>query len=138
MPKFDVTIDRSIPSRGFRERGDFRKAEVVSSMIQVETKPSANRYTAFTGTDVDVQRHVNCGAAVPIRVMLVKDSFGNPVSAFWATVFKEVIQVDPRKLPEGTTALDLARQYRPDAVVELVNPGFLSAWGLGIRYADLR
>ena len=119
-------------------RGDFRKAEIISSMIKAEAKPSANRYTAYTGTDVDVQRHVNCGAAVPIRVMLVKDSFGNPVAAFWATVFKEVVQVDPRKLPKGTTALDLARRYRPDVVVEMVNPGFLSAWSLGIQYADLR
>ena len=138
LPKFDVTIERSIQSKGFHVRGDFRKAEMVSAKVKTGARPSANRYAAYTGTDVDVQRHVNCGAAVPIRVMLVKDSFGNPVSAFWATVFKKVIQVDPRKLPEGTTALDLARQYRPDAVVELVNPGFLSAWGLGIRYADLR
>ena len=138
LPKFDVTIDRSIKSKGVRVRGDFRKAEIVPSMVEVKAKPAANRYTAYTGTDVDVQRHVNCGAAVPIRVMLVKDSFGNPVAAFWATVFKEVIQVDPRKLPKGTTALDLARRYRPDVVVEMVNPGFLSAWGLGIQYADLR
>lgn len=138
LPKFNVTIERSIQSKGFHIRGDFRKAEIVSSMIKAETNPSANRYTAYAGSDVDVQRHVNCGAAVPIRVMLVKDSFGNPVSAFWATVFKEVIQVDPRKLPKGTTALDLAKQYRPDVVVELVNPGFLSACGLGIQYAELR
>ena len=138
LPKFHVTIDRSIPSKGLRVRGDFRKAEIVSSMVEVKAKPAANRYTAYTGTDVDVQCHVNCGAAVPIRVMLVKDSFGNPVAAFWATVFKEVVQVDPRKLPKGTTALDLARKHRPDVVVEMVNPGFLSAWGLGIQYADLR
>lgn len=138
LPKFDVTIERSIQSKGFHVHGDFRKAEIVSSMIKAGIKPSAHRYTAYAGSDVDVQRHVNHGSAVPIRVMLVKDSFGNPVSAFWATVFKEVIQVDPRKLPKGTTALDIAKQYRPDVVVELVNPGFLSACGLGIQYADLR
>ena len=138
VPKFATTITRTIPSKKFRVKGSFATAEIVKSRIDPKAPPSINRYSCYTGPDVDVQRHVNSRAPLSLKVMLIKDSFGNPVAAFWATVFKEVVQVDPRKLREGTSVLDLVDKYRPDAVVEIVNPNFLSAWNLGIAYDDLR
>ena len=138
VPKFRVTLERKIPSKKVRKRGDFKKAEIIAALVDPKAEPSVNRYAAYTGGDVDVQRHVNANAPVSTKVLLVKDSFGNPVAAFWATVFKEVIQVDTRKLSQGTTVLDIVERYRPNVVVELVNPGFLAGCSLGIPYESRR
>ena len=97
-----------------------------------------DRYGLYTGFDEDIQVHANALAPVRKRLMLVKDSFGNPVSAFLATVFRSVIQVDPRKLPEGVTVMDVVEKHRPDVVVELFNPGFVASWGAGLKYEELR
>lgn len=139
VPKFPNRMTRFIPSKRYKVAGDFGKAEMLSRFLKTTRRNRyVNRYGLYTGSDEDIQVHANVLAPVRKRLMLVKDSFGNPVSAFLATVFRSVIQVDPRKLPDGVMVMDVVEKYRPDVVVELVNPGFISSWGMGMKYEELR
>ena len=60
-------------------------------------------------------------APFPHRILLLKDSFGNPVASFLATMFKEVIQVDMRRQPKSVSELDIVKRFKPDVVVRLEN-----------------
>ena len=136
-PKFRTQLSRTIPSRKFKVSGDFRKSETLLRCLKSGNE-YLSRYAFYTGGDVDVQVHTNAKAPSRHRVMIVKDSFGNPLSAFLATVFRSVIQVDPRKLAPGVSVRDLANRYRPDIVVEVANPGLLLGQVDGLRYEELR
>ena len=127
VPRFKSFLERTVPSRRIRKEGDFVKAETVASALKKADPHAVNRYAFYTGPDVGLQIHRNFRAPFPHRVMLVKDSFGDPVAAFLATLFKTVAQVDPRQLSNGETVLDLVERFRPDAVVWLANPSTLLA-----------
>ena len=91
-------------------------------VLSVRSMHKRNAYAIY-GRDAGRVTIQNKNAMTTIRVMIVKDSFANPVAAFLATVCREVIVVDPRKLGSLSDVIDIAAACRPDVVVELVNPG---------------
>lgn len=50
---------------------------------------------------------------------------GNPVTAFLATVFGSIVEVDPRFVSKDETISNLLDRYRPDAVVLTFNSGMV-------------
>lgn len=119
IPKFKTTICRKNLSLGKIAKGDFVKAEMWNRVLKIKDPYGANKYALYTGCDVGLQVHTNKSAPNDRRIMIVKDSFGDPVAAYLATVFKSVIQVDPRRLKEGQNVRALIQQYNPDVVVAL-------------------
>ena len=76
------------------------EGNVISDLRDADE--DANKYNCFVCGNRPFSHIHNPAVTDGSSCLVVKDSFGNPVAAFWATVFKEVVQVDPRKLREGT------------------------------------
>ncbi len=66
--------------------------------------------------------HRNLSPSVDLRCMVVKDSFGRHPVSFMSTVFREVVEIDPRLLKGAQTVDGAVDAYRPDVVVMVVNP----------------
>ena len=136
-PRFSCAMERRIPATGFRTSGDFRQAETCGGLI-ADDDLRVNRYAFYTGGNVGVQIHRCLNAPFPHRVLIVKDSFGDPVTAFLATVFREVVQVDMRYLPEGEPLLKVVSRHRPDAVVAILNAYGLVTYKLESGFREKR
>lgn len=124
VPKFATELVRSLPFEKKSVTGGFEKVEMEMKYLRDAKRPKAHRYRLLTGapeTGRGLQVHENARAAAPLKLMLVRDSYGNPVGAFLATVFAEVIQTDYRYLPDGVSLSDVVDRYRPDVVVWLSN-----------------
>ena len=117
-PRFKGLITRRNVSKGKVYKGGFSKSEMVSQVLREDNLYRCNKYSLYTGSDVGLQQHENLLAPNHRRIMIIKDSFGDPVSAFLTTVFTEVIQVDPRRIAADQSVLGLLESYHPDAVVE--------------------
>jgi len=66
--------------------------------------------------------YVQIPAKSRVKVLVVKDSFANPVVGFLSTVCREIVKVDPRRCTSGEEIFQLVAKHRPDIVVMLVNP----------------
>jgi hypothetical protein len=127
VPKFetDIEIEVRYDKRGLDGivRGDFEHTEIRRKYLRESY--AENRYNLYVGTRKAVGIHRNNRARINSRLMLIKDSFGKPVACFLATLFCEIVEVDPRYLPKDVTLESLVDEYRPDVVVRVSNPSTL-------------
>ena len=121
VPKFDTDISRAVAS-GRVMRGRFEESVLKLKAMSRKSLHTRNLYGVYGG-DFGEMLQVNHAAPSAARVLMVKDSFANPVAAFLATVCSEVVVVDPRRLDAPGDVMALLVRHRPDVVVELVNPG---------------
>lgn len=119
VPRFETSLRRRNVSRKKTFRGDFVEAEMETRRLATGNPYGANKYALYTGPDVGLQVHENPRAPSSRSVFLVKDSFGDPVAAFLATVFRRVVQVDPRRLPPDESVERLIARHSPDVVVDV-------------------
>jgi hypothetical protein len=135
VPLFPTDIAFEIPCRRISRKGTFEKAEMESYFIE-GTHWTTDRYACYTGGNYPLQTHSSSTAPFPYRILLFKDSFGNPVASFLATMFREVIQVDMRRQPKSVSELDVVKRFNPDVVVRLENiTSFVKA---GYKLQDIR
>lgn len=120
VPRFATDISFSVPGRRISRRGTFEEAEIDRRFMDDNRWPT-DRYAAYTGGNCPMQTHFSETAPFAYKVLLLKDSFGNPVASFLATLFREVIQVDMRRQPKTVSELDVVRRFKPDVVVRLEN-----------------
>ena len=121
VPRFDTDFVRTVDGEQ-AVRGAFASTLLDLHLLSVRSMYKRNAYAVY-GRDARRVSIQNKNAMTAVRVMIVKDSFANPVAAFLATVCREVIVVDPRKLGSLLDVIDIVAACRPDVVVELVNPG---------------
>ncbi len=119
IPKFGTDIRRYMAGT-LQTQGCFMESVLelrnLSRPIHVR-----NAFGTFGSDRTDVA-FVNGGASSKARILIVKDSFANPVAGFLATVCREVVKVDPRRYSSGEEIFLAVLKHRPDAVVMLVNP----------------
>jgi hypothetical protein len=82
--------------------------------------PYANRYAAFMGGDFGYQRTENRDPAATGTVVLLKDSFGDALSAYLAERVKTLITIDERHYG-GQEIRDLVAARHPDLVIVMHN-----------------
>lgn len=121
VPRFDTDFVRTVDGEQ-TVRGAFASTLLDLHVLSVKSIHKRNTYAIY-GRDAERVSIQNKNAMTAVRVMIVKDSFANPVAAFLATVCREVIVVDPRKLGSLSDVIDIVVACRPDVVVELVNSG---------------
>ena len=121
VPRFKTDIVRTIDGKR-PVRGAFVNTLLDLHFLSGKSIHKRNAYVIY-GRDAGRVSIQNENAMAAVRVMIVKDSFANPVVAFLSTVCREVIVVDPRKLGSMSGVVDIVADCRPDVVVELVNPG---------------
>ena len=120
VPRFPTEIEFSIPHRKVVRTGSFEEAELDRRFLD-DASWHVDRYAAYTGGNAPMQLHSSASAPFPYRVLVFKDSFGNPVASFLSTMFKEVVQVDMRRQPEALSELDIVDRFKPDVVVRIEN-----------------
>ena len=124
LPKFDTNITLSLPDEKREVKGTF--AETIVRMHQVDKKDyfNLNPYAVFYGYDheLSIQRNHNMHTAK--KVLLVKDSFMLPVSAFLTLSISELDTIDLRKYTKETLVSYIERE-QPDIVVFSLNPSVL-------------
>ena len=120
VPRFPTDIAFSVPKRKISRTGSFEDAELERRFLD-DASWHVDRYAAYTGGNSPLQLHSSATAPFPHRVLLLKDSFGNPVASFLSTLFKEVVQVDMRRQPESVSELDMVKRFKPDVVVRIEN-----------------
>lgn len=113
---------QSIGTGGKTEsRGDFTQAIIASfdGMKNRKTKIIYGNYISSDRCEIIIR---NSKAATDKKALILKDSYGIPVSAFLSTCFEEVVILDPRYYTERTIC-DYISDYKPDAVILIYAPG---------------
>ena len=123
LPEFKTSQVSFAPGIGKRREGDYGSAELDRKYL----RPSQRdwRWLAYGGPAFGVRMHRNLSPSVDLRCMVVKDSFGRHPVSFMSTVFREVVEVDPRLLNDAQTVDGAVDAYRPDVVVIVANPSSL-------------
>jgi hypothetical protein len=103
-----------------QSRGKFEKSVLnfrhLSRPIHVR-----NAFGVF-GSDRNEVVFVNGRARSKARILVVKDSFSNPMVGFLSTVCRNVTKVDPRRFSSPNDAMKFVEKYSPDVVLMVVNP----------------
>lgn len=141
-PKFDVDIEYEIPTKPYDERGDF---SVLYDMSQIEPNdyyaPGTVQepYGAYGHGDFPLAIIRSYKAEDSHKILLIKDSYGRPVSTFLGTVVREVDVIDPRHFMGSIETY--IRETHPDIVIVLLSVGTLqlpSSYGFRSNIFDLR
>lgn len=119
VPNFETKIRRSMSGKS-RANGSYKKA-VLEMHFLSRPLHDRNAYGVY-GTDRNDVAYVNTKAKSRVKVLVVKDSFANPVVGFLSTVCREIVKVDPRRCTSKEEIFQMVAKHRPDIVVMLVNP----------------
>ena len=119
LPLFDTQQENEVPGKGKRRTGDFVAAEFNGRYLKPDKREW--RWLAYGGPPAGLRMHRNQTPSVDLRCMVVKDSFGRHPVSFLTTVFREVVEVDPRLLDRKRTVVGTVDACRPDVVVMIVN-----------------
>lgn len=90
---------------------------IINKMCSDPSQPkSTNRYGTYFGMDRDFQTMINNKCNNDYKVLIIKDSYGLPVSAFLSLNFKEVTMVDLR-LAKEQSVKEFIRNGNYDLVI---------------------
>lgn len=112
-----------VPADGWRSRiCDTSVCDTLPLVSDPLENPEVytNRYLAWIGGDQGLVRLYNESPEATGTVVLIKDSYGNPVSTYLGERVRNLYVVDERHY-EGDALADLLLDIRPDAVVTLHN-----------------
>ena len=129
-PKFETECvkrickigDKSIDVGGdIKTEGKFADAilDGFSDIKNGHIKPDYSVYITSDRCDVIIN---NYKSATKKRILVIKDSFALPVSAFLSTCFEETRLIDLRCMKDMST-YECIDNYNPDLVLILYNPG---------------
>lgn len=119
-PKFDtqytVQVNKSDTTEGTPRSGSFTDTIVNKSLINMEDTVYTNRYAAYFGADYREVIIKNEAVDNDKKIIVVKDSFGLPFTAFLSTMVSEVRMIDLRYFsPDNLESY--IDEFDPDAVL---------------------
>ena len=121
IPKFDTCISLAVPTHNEFYKGAFKDSVIQQRYINKRIrKYKETAYLTF-GFDRALRHYRNEFAPITKHILVVQDSFGDPVDGYLSTIFAKVDVVDLRHYKE-TTLLTLLERAHPDIVVMLFNP----------------
>ena len=106
------------------EKGDSVTLEGTYTDAVFNTHETPFSYSSYLGGDLCEIRVTNSKVATDKKILVIKDSFALPVSAFLSTCFAETRLLDPRYFHEDI--YEYINSYEPDMVLVLYNPGAYS------------
>jgi hypothetical protein len=126
-PKFDGNYKKSVSNDyrlrietggGTQTNGKFSDAVLPVNKIKGRVKSFLGNYVCGDVAEAIVE---NENGATSKKILIIKDSYALPVSAFLTTCFKETRLIDLRYLTEKS-AYDYIKEYKPDFILVLYNP----------------
>lgn len=117
LPNFEtdytVTIQKNNVEPSVRQ-GTFEETIIHKNLIE-EEDIFTNRYAAYFGADYPEVILNNHKAEKELKVLIFKDSFALPFSAFLSTMVSETRLIDTRYFKEDI--LEYIKDYKPDLVL---------------------
>ena len=144
-PKFPTEMSIEIPSKRISLSGDFRQT-VMWHSDKARRRAAGFRKDAYSllyvGGIYGVVRHMNQHAPLNLRLMLVGDSYVRPLEALLATVVKDLLVVDQRRLGPDETVAGFVESFKPGLVLQVNNPSALGGpktrLSILFKYGELR
>lgn len=130
LPRFETHLTRRDILRGSSASGDFRDVCMRRELVEEDCGAWDSTYTYYMLVRDGLLVYENAKPRFDRRIAVLTDSFGRPVLAFLATLFKEVHGLDPRRLPD---AYERVNALRPDAVIRIMNPTAIGVTGWNER-----
>ena len=97
-PRFDTDFTFEIPKLNFRKQGDF---SILFDYSKINYNAyHTNLFAAFSYGDKPFIRIVNNKITEGKKIIVIKDSYNNPMVPFLALQTKEIILLDPRFYPQ--------------------------------------
>ena len=128
-PKLDTDFDIEISDKdgAVSERhGPFTEAVMDMSKDTKNYSFEDSAYYAYWGGDYGLIHVKNNKAAGKSRVLVIKDSYGVPVTAFMTNAFAEMYIADIRYYAAEKSLREIVEESRPDAVVYIYGNGYLT------------
>lgn len=116
-PKFETDYSVTINKRNKVESrsGTFEQS-IIDKKILEEKNIFTNRYVSYFGADYPEIILKNNKSDNDVKILVVKDSFGIPFSAFLSTMAGETRMLDTRYYKEKSVE-EYALEYKPDIVL---------------------
>lgn len=116
---FTVEIEKTDGSTRIQQ-GDFTEALVYQPLLAQTKNIETNKYACYFGGDYPEVMITNHLAENDKKILIIKDSFALPVTAFLSTVCEESRMLDLRYFTGSVENYIL--DYQPDMVLMLYNP----------------
>lgn len=123
-PKFNTEVSFSAPEANVYREGDFEDAFMVYERLEGDNLYEMLQYNVYIGQDYPYTVQTCENASNDAKILLIKDSFSRPVSAFLGTVYKEVHTIDMRYF-EGDVQ-EYIMDNNIDMVIMIYNPHMLT------------
>ena len=128
FPDFETDFTFYVPDKGIIRNGSFNNAILDDSQTLGKYGFDRNAYYKYIGGDypfVKIENHMQKNSR---KIMVVKDSFGIPVSSFLSLACEELSIVDVRYNEESLGSI-IQREY-PDIVLFCYGGGYISYPGI--------
>ncbi|MBE6407253.1 MAG: hypothetical protein E7038_01455 [Lentisphaerae bacterium] len=119
-PRFDTDFRIEIPAINFVKQGDF-SVMTLPACINYD-RYHAFLYNAFLNGNRPLIRIINNKIPEGKKIIVIKDSYNNPMVPFLALQTKEVIMLDPRQYPEKMIWQTI-EQEKPDLLFIMFGAG---------------
>ncbi len=122
---FSINISHKDLDRTERE-GDFKTAVMDTSKDAAHYSFEDSAYYEYWGGDYGRVHVVNNMNKNGRKIMVFKDSYGIPVTAFMTNLFEEMEIMDIRYYNDEKSIKEIIAEERPDAVLYVYGTGYLS------------
>ncbi|WP_261378377.1 alginate O-acetyltransferase AlgX-related protein [Paenibacillus agilis] len=123
--QYKIGINKNGRSLSMRE-GTFENTILHKELLDMSSSVYKNRYAAYFGADYREVQITNKKAQNLYKILVVKDSFGLPFTAFLSTMVSDIRMIDLRYFSHEHVVAYI-EEFKPDAVLFVYK-------GLGIRY----
>lgn len=131
-PKFDSKLQMEDPENQVIRQGSYSETALYQERLTGGSDYEASRYDVYCGGDramtcfTNYAREENLTVqSQPKRLLVIKDSYSSVVAPFLALSYDEVCLLDLREYRQNV--VEFAREYQPDMVLVLYNPGALES-----------
>lgn len=120
-PKFEMETTVMIPHKNIFRKGDFETANLVMKYAQEKHDLySTNSYRLHIGGDHPLVHSLTPQAPISQKVLIVKDSYLNPLIGFLSSIFQQLDVIDMRYFLDSSL-LEYIAQTQPDLVVMMLS-----------------
>ena len=128
-PKYETNFDVWISDKEkkhHKRKGSFEEAVMDTTKDLSKYSFEKSAYYAYWGGDYGRVHVVNNNVRGKGKVMVIKDSYGIPVTAFMSCALSEMDILDYRYYKEDKSIWEIIEEERPDAVLYIYGTGYLT------------
>lgn len=128
-PQYDTDFTVEISDKEgkhFSRRGAFNESVMDISKDPSKYSFETSSYYVYMGGDYGRFHVQNNNTDSDKSVMIIKDSFGVPVSSFMCNAFKNIDIIDVRYYVDDKPLSTLIKESKPDAVIYVYGTGYLT------------